>query len=317
VLEEAARALERMDELESGERDLLLLALFHEDMHGEAFVLSRLALADPPPPCSAPHAPGGGALAGDVAFEGGGRLLGAPRGGAFVFDNEQWQHPVDLAPFAIARAPVTQAELARFVDAGGYDDPALWSREGWRWRTAARARHPVCWRRAADGRWERRRYDRWVPLEPWLPVHCVNAHEAEAYCRFAGRRLPTEAEWERAAGAARYPWGDEPPTPERAQLDLDAYEPCEVGAHAAGDTPEGLRQMLGNVWEWTASAFAPYPGFAPGVYADYSAPWFGDHRVLRGGAFATRARLLRNTWRNFYRPDRRDVLAGFRTCALA
>ena len=171
-------------------------------------------------------------------------------------------------------------------------------------------------RRERDGRWSRRRFDEWLELEPHLPVHHVNAHEAEAWCRWAGRRLPTEAEWEHAAGPARFPWGDEAPSPAHAQLDLVAYDPCEVGAHPAGDSRHGLRQLIGNVWEWTSSPFEPYPGFTPGAYREYSAPWFGDHRVLRGGAFATRARLLRNTWRNFYTPDRRDVLAGFRTCAV-
>jgi iron(II)-dependent oxidoreductase len=161
----------------------------------------------------------------------------------------------------------------------------------------------------------RRRYDAWVPLDAHRPAHCVNAHEADAWCRWAKRRLPTEAEWECASGPARFPWGESPPTPERALLDLRAVEPCEVGAHAAGDSPHGLRQMIGNVWEWTATTFAPYPGFAPGPYRDYSQPWFGTHRVLRGGSFATRSRLLRRTWRNFFTPDRRDVLAGFRTCA--
>ena len=139
-----------------------------------------------------------------------------------------------------------------------------------------------------------------------------------------GRQTPPDrggvgerASWDPETGTKRpFPWGDEPPTAERAQLDLCSDGPCEVGAHASGDSPHGLRQMTGNVWEWTATAFEPYPGFEPGPYAEYSEPWFGTHRVLRGGEFATRARLLRNTWRNFYTPDRRDVLAGFRTCAL-
>ncbi|NOT29436.1 MAG: ergothioneine biosynthesis protein EgtB, partial [Planctomycetes bacterium] len=264
--------------------------------------------------------PGGGPHPGDAEVPGGTCWLGARPGGGFVFDNEQWAHAVELAPFRIARAPVTQGEFRVFVEDGGYEQRALWSAEGWVWRSAAQAHDLVCWpvywRREPDGGWSRRRYDRWVPLEPHLPVHFVNAHEAEAFCRWAGRRLPSEAEWECAAGPARYPWGDEPPSSAHAELDLCADEPCEVGAHATGDSPHGLRQMLGNVWEWTATPFGPYPGFEPGPYAEYSAPWFGNHRVLRGGAFATRARLLRSTWRNFYTPDRRDVLAGFRTCAL-
>jgi ergothioneine biosynthesis protein EgtB len=305
---------------EEAERYFQCLALFHEDMHGEAFVYTRQTHGYAPPPGSAPHAPGGGPCAGDVELAGGAFELGARPGSGlgfdgFVFDNEQWAHAVAVAPFRMARAPVTQAEFRTFVAEEGYARRELWSAEGWRWREHERALHPLHWR--LEGKdWLRRRYDRWVPLEPHLPVHFVNAHEAEAYCRWAGRRLPSEAEWELAAGRARFPWGDAAPSAAHACLDLRSDEPCEVGAHAAGDTPAGLRQLTGNVWEWTATPFGPYPGFAPGPYAEYSAPWFGDHRVLRGGAFATRARLLRNTWRNFYTPDRRDVLAGFRTCAL-
>jgi iron(II)-dependent oxidoreductase len=141
--------------------------------------------------------------------------------------------------------------------------------------------------------------------------------------------LPTEAEWEAAAALEpnaggtgfssrkrRFPWGDEPPTPEHANLDARALACVDVAALPAGDSAFGCRQMIGNVWEWTSSDFLPYSGFAADMYADYSQPWFRTHKVLRGGCWVTRARLLRNTWRNFYTPDRRDVWAGFRTCAL-
>src|SRR5262245_45620444 len=226
------------------------LALFHEDMHGEAFVYTRQTLGYPPPPCSPTHVPGGGAGAGDAELAGGKFLMGARPGEGFVFDNEQWAHEVELAPFRMARAPVTQAEFRDFVEDRGYERSELWSAKGWSWRDEFDARHPVHWRRERDGSWSRRRYDRWVPLEDHLPVHVVNAHEAEAWCRWAKRRLPSEAEWELAAGPARFPWGDSPPTAARAQLDLASDEPCEVGAHPLGDTREGLRQMIGNVWEW-------------------------------------------------------------------
>jgi len=321
VLEQVSRRLADARELDADERYFHLLALFHEDMHGEAFAYSRQTLGYSPPAIP-PAIFGGEPLAGgprpgDVEVPGGTWLLGAkpdPDAG-FVFDNEQWAHEVEIAPFRIARAPVTQAEFLAFVEDKGYERRELWTEEGWRWKCEARALHPFHWRRDSAQGWMRRRYDAWVPLDAHRPAHCVNAHEADAWCRWARRRLPTEAEWECASGPARFPWGDSPPTPERALLDLRAVEPCEVGAHAAGDSPHGLRQMIGNVWEWTATTFAPYPGFAPGPYRDYSQPWFGTHRVLRGGSFATRSRLLRRTWRNFFTPDRRDVLAGFRTCA--
>jgi iron(II)-dependent oxidoreductase len=136
----------------------------------------------------------------------------------------------------------------------------------------------------------------------------VNAHEAHAWCRWAGRRLPTEAEWDRAAAGAG--------GGEAANLDFRLGDTADVAAFAEGDSSSGCRQMTGNVWEWTSTPFRPYPGFERDPYAEYSEPWFGDHRVLRGGCFVTRARLLRPSWRNFYTPDRRDVWAGFRTCAL-
>lgn len=295
------------------------LALFHEDMHAEALVYTRQTLGYPPPPCA--HVPphGGGPLPGDVEIPGAVFHLGARDTGEFVFDNEKWAHPVKVEPFRIARAPVTQAEFASFVDAGGYLRPEHWSAEGRAWRERAAATHPVYWQRGADGRWWRRHYDRLLPLEPHLPMLFVNAYEAEAWCRWAGRRLPAEAEWELAAGGPekrRWPWGETPPDDGRAHLGLRMDGPVEVGAFAVGETPEGVRQMAGNVWEWTASTFRPYPGFVADPYREYSQPWFGTHRVLRGGCFATQPRLLRNTWRNFYTPDRRDVLAGFRTVAI-
>jgi iron(II)-dependent oxidoreductase len=296
------------------------LSIFHEDMHGEAFLYTRQLLAYPrPQSCPlAPRAGSAGPLPGDVMVPGGTFLLGATPNEPFVFDNEKWAHSVELAPFAIARAPVTQAEFAAFVEAGGYARRELWTDAGWSWRESAQAEHPVYWRR--DGGWLRREFDEWVPLESHRPVIHVNWYEADAYCRWAGRRLPTEAEWEAAAAGPgpkrRFPWGDDPPDTTRANLDGTSRGCCEVAAHPAGDSAFGCRQMFGNVWEWTATAFGPYPGFVPDPYKEYSQPWFGTHKVLRGGAWPTRARLIRNTWRNFFTPDRRDMWAGFRTCAV-
>jgi iron(II)-dependent oxidoreductase len=309
----------------AGEVYFTLLSVFHEDMHAEAFTYTRQTLAYPAPDLPAGPAAGtaGGDAAwpGDVSVPGGTFRLGAEPGAGFVFDNEKWAHPVELRPVAIARAPVTQAEFADFVDDGGYRRQDLWGTEGWAWRQEAGAEQPVYWRRGAGG-WQRRDFDRWQPLEPHRPVVHVNWYEAEAYCRWAGRRLPTEAEWEAAASRPNgagpklpYPWGAGEPAPERANLDGRALGCVGAAAHPAGDSPWGCRQLIGNVWEWTADPFLPYPGFVPDPYKEYSAPWFGDHKVLRGGCWATRARLLRNTWRNFYRPQRRDVFAGFRTCA--
>jgi iron(II)-dependent oxidoreductase len=328
------RILERLARAEPlpNEAYYVDLSIAHEDMHDEAFSYTRQTLELPPPPVSRAHAspaagPGGGPCPGDVEVPGGTFLLGAPYGPGFIHDNEKWAHERRVEPFAIARAPVTQAEFAGFVEDRGYLRRELWSDEGWTWREREQSLHPVYWRRDGAG-WLRRHFDRWVPLEPHLPALHVCWHEAEAYCRWRGRRLPTELEWEVAAAgeptadgrlsghARRYPWGDDPPAPERANLDWRSLGCVEVGALPAGDSAFGCRQMVGNVWEWTADDFLPYPGFSADPYVDYSQPWFGTHKVLRGGCWVTRARLIRNTWRNFYPAHRRDVWAGFRTCAL-
>jgi iron(II)-dependent oxidoreductase len=316
------RVLERLRGREPTrcDRYFILLSVFHEDMHAEAFAGTRQSLGYPAPagPTSW-EGEGAGPLSGDAEVPGGTFRLGAAPEEPFVFDNEKWAHPVELRPFRVARAPVTQAEFTAFVEDGGYRRQQFWGPEGWRWREEAGAGHPIYWRREPGGRWLRRDFDRWVGLEPYQPVVNVNWYEAEAYCRWSGRRLPAEAEWEAAACGPgpkrRFPWGEAPPAG-RANLDGRAGGCLDVGALAESDGAFGCRQMIGNVWEWTAADFLPYPGFVADPYKEYSAPWFGTHKVLRGGCWATRGRLLRNTWRNFYRPERRDVWAGFRTCAV-
>jgi len=330
--------LSRLGDGDLGERETYfnLLSVFHEDMHGEAFMYMRQTLGYPMPSltgCAFDAGRAGKAARpeGDAEVPGGMLDLGTTPNAPFVFDNEQWAHPVEIEPFAIARTPVTQGEFAAFVDDGGYRRRELWCDEGWRWRESADAEQPVYFFRGGDGesRWQRRHFDRLFPLEPDRPVIHVNGYEADAYCRWAGRRLPTEPEWEAAAAAEptatgdrlaarkrRYPWGHEPPDPARANLDARTMDTVGVGALPAGDSAFGCRQMLGNVWEWTDSVFRPYPGFEPGPYKEYSEPWFEKRKVLRGGAWATRSRMIQNTYRNYFPPDRRDVFAGFRTCRL-
>jgi iron(II)-dependent oxidoreductase len=300
------------------------LAAFHEEMHCEAFTYTRQTLGYRAPDRVAPSCPpAAGAWPGDAEIPGGEFLLGADPGeGGFVFDNEKWVHPVLLAPYRIARAPVTQSEFAAFVENGGYGRRELWSVQGWQWRERAGAHAPLYWQRNGSG-WVRRVFDGLEPLQPNAPMIHVNWFEADAWCRWAGRRLPAEAEWERAAATTpglrsrrRFPWGEASASAAVANLFGASGSCVDVAAYGAGDSGWGCRQLFGNVWEWTADAFAPYPGFVADPYKEYSQPWFGDHKVLRGGCFATRASLLRNTWRNFYTPDRRDVFAGFRTCGL-
>ena len=307
---------------------------FHEDMHDEAFLWARQThgyhapdlLPDGPREAVAPAS---GALGGDAEIPGGRFSLGAPPDSDFLFDNEKWAHDSWVAPFRMSRAPVTNGQFAAFIADRGYERQEYWGTDGWRWRTEADARHPVFWRPNGRG-WQLRRFDEWRDLPTDEPVIHVSWHEANAWCRWAGRRLPSEAEWEFAAtmregagetggrGAmvkARYPWGEDAPGAAHANLDGFALGPVDVAAHGDGDSFWGCRQMLGNVWEWTADTFGPFPGFAPDDYKEYSEPLFGATKVLRGGAWTTRSRMASPTYRNFFGPDRRDVFAGFRTCA--
>ena len=320
----------------SPDEDLLYHALYtvyHEDMHAEAFTCTRQTCGWPAPPLGAS---GGEEVAGGPPPEGDAEVpgtaafaLGAPRDAPFAFDNEQWAHPVPLEPFRIARRPVTQGEFAAFVDDGGYERDELWSEAGLAWREETGADAPPYWSREGGG-WTRRTFDRRVPLEPELPMVHACWFEAEAWCRWAGRRLPTEAEWEAAAGSPaadgeldgraeaklRHPWGEEQDAAGRANLDGLAGGCVPAGRLPAGRSPHGCVDMLGQVWEWTSSDFGPYPDFSPDPYEAYSEPWFGGRKVLRGGSWATRSRLVWSTYRNYFTPDRRDVFAGFRTCAI-
>jgi len=305
------------------------LAIRHEDMHVEALTYTRQTLGYSAPERIGKAATKGvGIWPGDVDIPGGRWRLGSRPTDGFVFDNEKWAHAIDIAPFRIAKAAVTNAEFAAFVEAGGYRAREFWSAEGWAWRERMRAERPAYWLRKDGGVWVWRRYDRVEQLVPDEPVAFINWYEAEAWCAWAKRRLPTEAEWEAAAlgeptrdGSRladvkrRWPWGDAPPRPEHANLAFECDGPLAVAACAAGDSAFGCRQMVGNVWEWTASDFVPFPGFAADPYEDYSQPWFNTRKVLRGGCWATSERIGRPTYRNFFTPDRNDIFAGFRTCA--
>jgi len=304
--------------------------VFHEDMHTEAFLWARQTLAYPAPTL---------AVAADVAAErsagswpgyadvpGGSFLLGASPDADFLFDNEKYAHPVAVEPFAIAKAPVTNGEFAAFVADGGYALDEFWDDEGRHWRDGRGTMHPGYWVADGPGRWRMRRFEHDIELPENEPVSHVTWYEADAYCRWARLRLPTELEWEVAAlgepddrgGLAatkrRYPWGDEVPTPARANLDGRALGCVDVAALPEGDSAFGCRQMLGNIWEWTADTFQPFPDFEPDAYKEYSTDLFGETKVLRGGAWTSRGRMVHGTYRNYFGPDRWNVFSGFRTC---
>jgi iron(II)-dependent oxidoreductase len=233
-----------------------------------------------------------------------------------ALDNERPAHTVDLPAFRIARVPVSNGEWQAFIDAGGYDQPRWWSERGWRHRVEAGLERPLFW--SPDG--SRRRFGIHEEVPADEPVQHVCYFEAEAYAAWAGARLPTEQEWEKACAwdptagrRRRWPWGDSAWTPELANLGGDALRPAPVGAYAAGASAYGVEQMIGDVWEWTSSDFVPWPGFEPMLYAAYSQPFFGgDYKVLRGGSWAVDGASVRPSFRNWDLPVRRQVFTGLR-----
>ncbi len=285
------------------ERYFFHLVLMHEDMHHEAALYMARTLGVPvedarwqarplPEPPAALMLPAGRWRAG---------CTGALAEEGFAFDNEVGVHEVDLEAFKIDAQALRWAEFLPFVDAGGYEDARWWTPQGWqwlreaspRWRALAAAGAPAAepptpgdeagpvprYLRRRGPRWQAWRDGRWQPLVHEEAACHLSWHEAQAWCRWAGRRLPTEHEWERAACA-------------------------HPGAFAWGD-----------VWEWTDSPFAPYPGFEPHPYREYSAPWFDGRPVLKGASFLTQPRMRDTRYRNFFAAHRNDFPAGLRTCA--
>ena len=239
----------------------------------------------------------------------------------WALDNERPAHSVHIGAFWIDRVPVTNGEFRAFVEDGGYDDPRWWDPAGWAHRVEADLAAPAYWRRDG-GVWLREVFGRTEPVEEHEPVVHVCWYEADAYARWAGKRLPTEAEWEKAARwdpatgrSRRYPWGDEDPTPDRANLGQRHLRPAPVGAYPLGASPLGVEQLIGDVWEWTSSHFTGYPGFTAWPYREYSEVFFGPaYRVLRGGSFGADEVACRGTFRNWDYPIRRQIFSGFR-CA--
>ncbi|OEZ48702.1 iron(II)-dependent oxidoreductase EgtB [Janthinobacterium sp. MP5059B] len=253
------------------------LALAHEDLCGEEMLagLQWMGLEAPESLAASPALPPG---AGEIAFPGGTIELGSPRGAGFAFDNESPPYSCYVAPFSIDACAVSNAQFADFVADGGYQNRQFWSAAGSAWLMQQERSSPLYWLREAT-QWRTMRFGQRTTLPPNEAVRHINLYEAQAYCAWAGRRLATEAEWEYAAlsGHPRFHWG--------------------------------------QVWEWTATPFEPYPGFAVDAWREYSAPYFMQHQVLRGAAFATPPRLHSARMRAFHAPERGDIFAGLRTCA--
>ena len=238
----------------------------------------------------------------------------------WAYDNERPGHMVDVPSFFIDTVPVTVAAYLAFMEAGGYEDPRWWHPSGWEWRQTSGKNAPAFWFREGS-QWLRRRFGRVEPVPFEEPVQHVCWYEADAYARWAGKRLPTEAEWEKAARwdpvterSRRFPWGDDF-TPDRANLGQRRLRPAPAGSYAEGASAYGVRQMIGDVWEWTSTDFYGYPGFKSFPYKEYSEVFFGpDYKVLRGGSWATDPNAARGTFRNWDYPIRRQIFTGFR-CA--
>ncbi|ORT57272.1 ergothioneine biosynthesis protein EgtB [Streptomyces sp. CB03238] len=293
----------------------------HEQQHDETMLITHQlrpgpAALDAPEP---PPGPGTAGLPAEVRVPGGPFTMGTSAE-PWALDNERPAHARVVPEFFIDTVPVTNGAYMAFIADGGYRDERWWAPEGWAQIREHGIGAPLFWRREG-GQWLRRRFGVVEPVPEDEPVLHVSWYEADAYARWAGRRLPTEEEWEKAARhdpasgrSLRYPWGDEDPTPEHANLGQRHLRPAAAGSYPAGQSPLGVRQLIGDVWEWTSSDFLPYPGFVAFPYKEYSEVFFGPgHKVLRGGSFAVDPVACRGTFRNWDLPVRRQIFSGFRT----
>ncbi len=337
IAEVRGRVVDTLEKVDlDGEQPLLAggfvygMVVQHEHQHDETMLATLQLMAGPGYRPLAPSAPSGAPVPEEVHVPAGRFVMGTDDE-AWAYDNERPAHVVDLPAFRIDAAPVTNGAYARFVADGGYDEPRWWTDEGWAWRQKADLGAPQFWTAEGSGRWSRNRFGWREDLPLGEPVQHVCWFEADAYARWAGKRLPTEEEWEKAASwgpdgeKARWPWGDDEPTGSpadlavggsaRANLDGRHFRPAPVGAYPGGASRYGCHQMIGDVWEWTSSDFEPYPGFATFPYREYSEVFFGSgYKVLRGGSWATSARAVRTTFRNWDHAIRRQIFSGFR-CA--
>jgi len=324
-----SRVLEQLDRLEwDGDNPLLRdgfvynMVLQHEYQHNETILQTlQLKLGAPYPAPRTVSRREGTTLSTDMVHFPGGRVTIGTDDTRAAYDNERPKHEVDLRPFLIDRAPVTNGRYLEFISDGGYSRQDLWSERGLRWLAGSNAVAPKYWKRD-ESAWTERVMDLSRPVDPMRPVCHICYYEAEAFARWDGKRLPSEIEWEAAASwdpaqhaAREYPWGDGIEGSRQANVDQLAFDTAPIGAFPANVSPSGCYGMIGDVWEWTSSDFTGYPGFRSFPYREYSEEFFGsEYKVLRGGSWATRPGAIRNTFRNWDYPIRRQIFSGFR-CA--
>jgi gamma-glutamyl hercynylcysteine S-oxide synthase len=300
---------------------LLNVAIEHRLMHCEtlAYMLHQLPMDRKVQPRDNPLPPSQPVDHQMIQIPAGKITLGlSRRGGEFGWDNEFESYTADVADFEIDRYMITNAQFLEFVNAGGYEKQTFWSENDWMWIKANGIEHPVFWKKAGGGWFYRGMFEEFTLPMDW-PVY-VSRAEASAYARWAGKALPTEEQWQRAAyGTANesqrlYPWGSETPKPAFGNFDFERWEPAPVNAYPQGQSAFGVEGMLGNGWEWTSTTFGPFPGFEPfPFYRGYSADFFdGKHFVMKGGSSRTAACMLRATFRNWFQAHYQYVYAGFR-----
>jgi iron(II)-dependent oxidoreductase len=332
IMEEIrGRVLERLESADLDSANPLLrdgyvyhMVLQHEYQHNETILQTlQLKQGQPYSPSYRHDVPVPqvlGTAPGMVRFPGGTVNIGTDDH-AWAYDNERPLHQVQVEPFWVDVQPVTNREYAEFMAAGGYSTREFWSSAGWDWVQSSGAVGPKYWS-WENGLWMNRFMDRKGPVTPSHPVCHVCYYEAEAYSRFVGKRLPTEVEWETAASwdivthtKREFPWGNEPASRHLANIDQLSFGTAPVRSYEENVSPVGCYGMIGDVWEWTSSDFQPYPGFESFPYKEYSQEFFGsNYKVLRGGSWATRPGAIRNTFRNWDYPIRRQIFSGFR-CA--
>ena len=307
--------------LEDKEMRLLTMGIHHECQHQELLVYDlQHLLAEKYRPVKKKNIPKQNQHEKELIKIKGGLYKMGYNGENYCYDIELPEHLVYLNDYKIDKFPVTNEQYLKFIDDGGYETYKYWLSDGWEKVKENKWKAPMYWEKIED-QWHTRDFLGIEKINPNKPVCHVSYYEADAYCKWAGKRLPTEAEWEKAScwdeskqEKTVYPWGNKQPSEENCNLLESNYWGCtEIGTYPNGTSPSGCQQMIGDVWEWTSSEFTGYPGFKSG-FDEYNDKWFSNQKVLRGGSFGTPKISIRGSYRNFFRLDERWLFSGFR-CA--